>query len=237
MIGYAGFDWVVIDCEHASTSPLGTELEQLVRAAYAADIAPIVRITRNDRGQILKALNFGAKALMIPHVNTAEEAEAAVSAAYYAPKGRRGAAPPVRAARYGFTDWISYYRRSLAEPLIIPIIEEVEGVENIEEIAAVPGIGAIWFGPFDLAVSMGKPEAVYDPSVQVHRQTVYEAARRNGLPVGDLAWDVTSATEMMQEGAQLLPVAVDGVLFGAALVALAAEIGDAKAVTLKGGSE
>ncbi len=65
-IGYAGFDFVIIDCQHGTTSPFGNELEQQIRAAYAADIAPVVRTADNDRGQILKAMDFGAKGVIVP---------------------------------------------------------------------------------------------------------------------------------------------------------------------------
>jgi len=212
MIGYAGFDFVIIDCEHAATSPLGTELEQLVRAAYAADIAPIVRTTRNDRGQILKALNFGAKAVVVPHVNTAAEAETVVSAAHYAPMGRRSCAPPVRAARHGFIDWSPYYRKSLEDALVIPLIEEREAVANVSEIAGVDGLGAIFFGPFDLAVSMGSPDLAFE-GIQDARQAVYAAAKAEGLPIADLAWNIESATDMIKAGAQLVALGTDLTMF------------------------
>jgi 2-keto-3-deoxy-L-rhamnonate aldolase RhmA len=78
-IGYAVFDSVIIDCQHGTISPFGSELEQQIRAAYAADIAPVVRTADNDRGQILKAMDFGAKGVIVPQVNTAEEARQAVS--------------------------------------------------------------------------------------------------------------------------------------------------------------
>lgn len=227
-IGYAGFDFVLIDCEHAATSPFGTELEGLVRAAYAADIAPIVRVTRNDRGQILKALNFGARAVVVPHVNTREEAEQMVSAAHYAPLGRRSCAPPVRAARHGFVDWSTHYRRSVEDTLVFPLVEEVEAIENAEEIAAVEGMGGLFFGPFDLAVSMGYPEAVFDPSIHEHRTTIYEIAKSQGIPVADLAWDVESATEFIKLGAQLIALGTDLTMFANGCRELAGEVADIK---------
>jgi 2-keto-3-deoxy-L-rhamnonate aldolase RhmA len=226
-IGYAGFDFVLIDCEHAATSPLGTELEQLVRAAYSADIAPIVRVTRNDRGQILKAMNFGARAVVVPHINTAEEAAQAVSAAHYAPAGRRSCAPPVRAARHGFTDWSTYYRRSLEEAVVIPLIEEREAVENIESIAQVPGLGAIFFGPFDLSVSMGVPDLAFE-GVQEAREAVYEAARRHGLPVADLAWSIESAAMMVKLGARVIALGTDLTMFAQSCRSLLDDIGTVK---------
>jgi 4-hydroxy-2-oxoheptanedioate aldolase len=227
-IGYAGFDFVLIDCEHAATSPFGTELEGLVRAAYAADIAPIVRVTRNDRGQILKALNFGAKAVVVPHVNTREGAEDMVSAAHYAPLGRRSCAPPVRAAKHGFVDWSTHYHKTVKDTLVIPILEEVEAIQNVEEIASVEGLGGLFFGPFDLAVSMGLPDAVFDPTVHEHRTAVYETAKSHGLPAADLAWDVESATEFIRLGAQLIALGTDLTMFANGCRSLAGEVADIK---------
>jgi 2-keto-3-deoxy-L-rhamnonate aldolase RhmA len=222
-IGYAGFDFVLIDCEHAATSPLGSELEQLVRAAYAADVAPIVRTTRNDRGQILKALNFGAKAVVVPHVNTPEEAKEAISATFYAPQGRRSAAPPIRAARHGFTDWVTYHRRCLDEAIVLPLIEEKEAVDNINDIAKVPGLGGIFFGPFDLAVSMGAPDQAFE-GIEKARRLVYKTGRESGLPIADLAWNIEAATEMILSGAQLIALGTDLTMFANSCRALLADI-------------
>ncbi len=213
-IGYAGFDFVIIDCEHAATSPFGSELEGLVRAACAADIAPIVRVTKNDPGQILKAMNFGAQAVIVPHTNTADEARAAVRAGTYAPVGRRSCAPPVRAARHGFIGWAEFYRKQLDETLVIPLIEEEEGIRNVAEIAKVKGIGGIFFGPFDLSVSRGYPEGAFDLATnEKERALVYSTARAQGLPVADLAWDIESATHMIKLGAQLVALGTDLTMF------------------------
>lgn len=217
MIGYAGFDFVIIDCEHSATSPLGFEIEGLLRAAYAADIAPIVRVTNNDRGQILKALNMGAQVVIVPHVNSAAEAVHIVESGKYAPIGRRSCAPPVRAAKHGFIPWSEFYQKQLEETLLIPLIEEVKGVENIKEIANVKGLGGIFFGPFDLAVSQGNPDDVYDPSTHTQREYVYSVAKSHGLPIADLAWDLKSASKMIEMGAQLIALGTDLTMFSDSL--------------------
>lgn len=220
MIGYWGFDFVIIDCEHASTSPWGFEIEGLMRAAYAADIAPIVRVTTNDRGQILKALNLGAQVVVIPHVNTAAEARHIVESGKYAPLGRRSCAPPVRAAKHGFIPWSEFYRKQLEETVLLPLIEEVKGVENVEEIAKVDGLGGIFFGPFDLAVSKGNPDDAFDPSTHDQRRYVYSVAKEHGLPIADLAWDLDSASMMIEMGAQLIALGTDLTMFADCLQSL-----------------
>jgi 4-hydroxy-2-oxoheptanedioate aldolase len=220
MIGYAGFDFVIIDCEHASTSPWGFEIEGLIRAAYAADIAPIVRVTNNDRGQILKAFNLGAPVVIVPHVNTVADAKHIVESGKYAPTGRRSCAPPVRAAKHGFISWSEFYRKQLEETLLFPLIEEVKGVENVKEIAQVKGLGGIFFGPFDLAVSKGNPDSAFDPSTHDQREYVYTAAKECGLPIADLAWDLESAEMMIGMGAQLIALGTDLTMFADSLRSL-----------------
>jgi 2-keto-3-deoxy-L-rhamnonate aldolase RhmA len=223
-IGYAGFDFVIIDCEHAATSPFGSELEGLLRAAYAADIAPIVRVTTNDRGQILKALNLGAQAVVVPHVNTAADARHVVESGKYAPVGRRSCAPPVRAAKHGFTDWSDFYRKQLSDTLLIPLIEEATALANLESILEVAGLGAVFFGPFDLAVSLGRPDGAFEPSTHDQRGRVYQAAKQRKLPIADLAWDIDSARMMIGMGAQLIALGTDVTMFANGCRALRSSI-------------
>lgn len=214
VIGYAGFDFVIIDCEHAGIGAAGTEVEEMVRAACASDIIPIVRTTRNDPTQILKALNAGAQAVVTPHCNSRAEAEAAVKAGKYAPIGQRSSSPTVRAAKHSFIPWYEYYKQQLEETLIIPLIEEEEGLAAVEDIAKVKGLGGLFFGPFDLAVSRGAPEGVYDIAThQIERTRVYDCAKEHGLPIADLAWDLDSATTMITMGCQLLAMGTDITMF------------------------
>jgi 4-hydroxy-2-oxoheptanedioate aldolase len=227
-IGYAGFDFVLIDCEHAPTSPYGHELESNIRAALSADIAPVVRITWNDPGQILKAADMGAQFIVVPHVNTAEEAAAAVRAAQYYPRGRRSAAPPTLASKRGFIDWATYYDRSIKENLILPLIEEPLAVENVEEIAAVEGLAGIYFGPFDLAVALGKADQAFEPDVAEERTRVYAAAKKNGLPIADLAWTMESALKEIRQGAQLICIGTDVTMLANACRTLRRDIDEGK---------
>lgn len=113
IIGYAGFDFVIIDCQHSATNPYGSELENMVRAAYAADITPIVRVTRNDEAQILKALDFRAKGLIVPQVGSKGEVEQLVSATHYPPMGHRSSTPVIAATKYGFRPWAGYTAQSM----------------------------------------------------------------------------------------------------------------------------
>jgi 4-hydroxy-2-oxoheptanedioate aldolase len=231
-IGYSGMDFVIIDCEHAALSAWGTELEECVRAAYAADITPLVRVTENSKGMTLKALNFGAKGIITPHINTREDAEKLVRFCKYAPEGRRSAAPPVRAAKYGFTPFSEFWKQQNKENLVIPIIEEKDGLENLPQILEVKGLDVIFYGPFDMSMTYGL-EAVCDhPTIWKGLDKTVELSKAKGLPVMNLCWDVKSAVESIKRGALMIALSVDMVVFRQGLQALLANMGkELKAAT------
>ena len=126
VIGYSGADFVIIDCEHASLSPYGAELENMVRA------------TMNEPGMILKALDFGAKGVVVPHVNAKEEAAQAVRSARFPPKGSRSCTPSVRATSYGWESWREYVDRTNNEIMVLPIFEESSSLVGIAQIKLIP---------------------------------------------------------------------------------------------------
>ena len=239
MTGFVGFDWVFIDTEQAAPSP-GRELEHLIQAAYASDIAPTVRVPGIDAGDINKALNFGAKALWVPHVETAEEAERFVECSRYAPVGERGAAPIVRAARHGMVDFDEYRRRSNDEILLIPIIESVKGMENVREIAAVPGIDMLCFGAFDLGVSMGLSQeefygggetAFLHEDLEDYARECIAACWDNGLFGSNLAWNKESGRRWVEMGYQFIIYGADMSLLLNGLKQLHAEANEVRAAT------
>ena len=228
-----------IDTEQAAPSPSGRELEHLVQAAYAADISPNVRIAELSKHQINKALNFGAKAVWVPHVETAEEAAQIVEWGRYAPIGERGAAPIVRAAGHGTIDFDEYLKDSNEEILLIPIVESVKGMENVREIAAVPGLDCICFGPFDLGVSMGLSQKDFyggsdaewvHADLEAYGQECIEACWDNGLFGANLAWNKESCQRWVEMGYQNLIFGTDLTLMLAGLkqhLAYANEVKDA----------
>ena len=155
MLGYAGLDFVVIDCEHGPLSPYGAELENVIRAAWVANVSPLVRVTWNDPRADPQGRGHGRERGRRPARERGRGGGRRGLGGELPPEGpaERGAADP-RLAR-GFEGWGAYYERSLEDTLVFPLIEERDGVATIEEIAAVPGLGGIFFGPFDLAVSWG----------------------------------------------------------------------------------
>jgi 4-hydroxy-2-oxoheptanedioate aldolase len=186
MLGYTGFDYVFIDTEHTPISSDQT-LENLIRAAEASGIAPIVRVKENREQYIRNALEAGAKGVVIPHVATREDAENAVKFARFPLRGVRGADPTVRSARYkcGDFSWDAFIKKSNEEAMVIPLLEDKEFLENLDEILDVEGLDAISFGPTDYALSLGL-NLLYDfnhPKIVTAFEAVIAGAKKRGLPI------------------------------------------------------
>lgn len=150
MCGYAGFDFVVIDNEHGSGNLETTE--NMLRAARASGIAPVVRCMRHD---IPRVLDMGASGVQIPMVDSAEEARDLVQQVRYPPVGRRGSAFSPRAAGYGAFPGAAHTQRSDQAIALIVMVETPQAIDNAGAIAAVPGIDAVFIGPNDLSHAMG----------------------------------------------------------------------------------
>lgn len=180
IIGFRGFDYVLIDCEHGAGMDMGT-LQSLIRAADAGRIPALVRVMRNDVDVISRVLDYGAVGIMAPHVSTAAHAEAVVRAAKYGPAGHRGMCPQTRASRWGgWEDWPGYEAIANDEALVVVIVEDPEGVENIDAIAAVDGVDVMQLGAADLSQAMGLRGAQTDSRLAAARQKAAAAARRCG---------------------------------------------------------
>jgi 4-hydroxy-2-oxoheptanedioate aldolase len=153
IVGYSKFDFTIIDTEHGY---FGLETaENLVRAAEAARIIPVVRVTVNEPHLIMKALDIGAQGVIVPQITSREDAQRAVSAARYFPEGTRGACPCIRVGRHFVREWDAYSRKANSDSTVILLVEGAGGMRNIEEIVRVDGVDAIMLGPFDLSVSLG----------------------------------------------------------------------------------
>ncbi|MFA7668674.1 MAG: aldolase/citrate lyase family protein [Burkholderiaceae bacterium] len=153
----AGFDYVILDEEHGGFSY--SETAQLIRAAEASGIVPVVRVSEQSASAIRKALEAGAMGIYVPNVKNAQQAAQAIAAAKFSAvdtAGIRGACPTVRSARSrGAVEWASYVEWSNSNIMVSLLIESQEGVDNLAEILAVPGIDTIVLGRFDLAHEMG----------------------------------------------------------------------------------
>ena len=212
IVGHAGFDYCIIDLEHGSIN-LETA-ENMVRAADAAGIAPIVRIT-NHPELISKVLDLGAAGVHIPSISTAKEAQEAVWASKFSPVGRRGVHPAVRAARYS-ADRAIYFNKSNAETLVIVAIEGTEGVNNLPEILKINGIDALFVGPYDLSQSLGVIGQVKHPKVVEKIREIVTVSKKAGVVVGLFTESPEAAKDWVRQGIQYCCLGIDtAILFEA----------------------
>ncbi len=201
-----GYDWVLVDCEHAAVETIEV-LPALQAIAGFPSVSSVVRPAGNDPVLIKRLLDFGAQSLLIPYVQSAAEAEAAVVAMRYAPRGIRGLAGVTRATRYGKV--ANYHARASDELCLIVQVETVEAIAQLEEIAAVPGVDAVFIGPADLSASMGYPGNVGHPEVVAVIEDTIARIRAAGKPAGILTLDTGFARRCMDLGTGFTAVGVD----------------------------
>ena len=202
IVGWLGFDFVVIDMEHG---PVDTsQAEDMVRAAEHAGATPIIRVSHNTPHLILRALDIGAQAIHVPEINTKEEAELAAASARYGPVGHRGLAG-VRAAKYGLHEPLpDYAARANEDNMVIAHIEHYRAVENLDALLAVEGIDIYYLGPEDLSNSLGIPGKSKDPKVV---ELVEDSIRRiaaAGKVAGCIAADAATARHYCELGARYI---------------------------------
>ncbi len=178
----AGFDWLFIDMEHGLSDFI--DVQRMVQAA-AGRTGCIVRVPSNEPIWISKALDLGADGLIFPHINTAGEASACVRAALYPPLGSRSIGI-ARAQGYGVRVRETVEKANAGITLIAQA-EHIDAARNIESILEVPGIDAVFIGPFDLSASLGIPGRTDDVRVQDAIGTVLSAARIKHVPAGIFA--------------------------------------------------
>jgi 4-hydroxy-2-oxoheptanedioate aldolase len=181
MVGGAGFDFTIVDCEHGAFG-IGMA-EKLFRACDANGVTPLVRAPSADPVFVGRALDAGASAVVVPGVVTAAQAKAMVAAGRFAPEGTRGACPCVRAGGQYITDWQGYVRQQRGETGIVALVETAEGLSNIEAICRTEGLLALLIGPFDLSVSLGYAGDYLHADVQKAIDRMLAAARAAKLQV------------------------------------------------------
>lgn len=220
----AGFDWLVIDGEHAPNDIRSISAQLAV--VNGKGPAPIVRLPHDHPALIKQALDIGAQTLLIPMVDTPEQAAQVVRATRYPPEGIRGAgAALARAGGFGAT--ADYLTTANAQICVIAQVETVAAVAAVEDIARVPGVDAVFIGPGDLAADMGYLGRAGHPEV---RAAVLDTIRRivaTGCPAGVLATDLAFMHECRAAGATMLGVGIDVLMLSNALRDLVAECNSA----------
>ncbi|MEZ5848109.1 MAG: aldolase/citrate lyase family protein [Geminicoccaceae bacterium] len=217
LMAYAGFDFLILDNEHGAAS-LETSVD-VMRACDAAGCPLVVRVPWNDQVYIKRILDAGATSLMIPMIEDADEARAAVNACRYPPQGRRGyAALGQRCARWSM--WPDYLQRWSEELFIIGQIESARAAANARAIAEVDGIDMVLIGINDMGGSIGHLEGgLAHPDVAKIVHQAEAGIRDGGKPMGTVPSAMRTTGELFEAGYQLVAGAGDGVLLAKAACA------------------
>jgi 4-hydroxy-2-oxoheptanedioate aldolase len=182
VMALAGYDCLMIDREHGAGDILNAQMQ--VTAIRTTECAALMRVPANDPVELKRALDIGLDGVMIPAIDTADQARAAVAGCRYPPAGMRGmAAGLVRASGYG-TDLADYMAQGVNQLLVICQIETAGGLERVDEIAAVDGVDMLFVGPYDLSANLGHLGAPDHPDVDAAIARVEAAARRSGKLLG-----------------------------------------------------
>jgi len=205
IIAHMGFDWIVVDTEHGSIDIETTQ--SIIQAVSATSTVPMVRVPWNDPALIKRALDAGAYGLVIPMVNSKEEATRAVQATRYPPLGIRSFGGP-RARLYGGVDYFEHANEEIA---LIVQIEHIEAVNRIDEILSVEGVDAFFIGPSDLAISMGLKPGMdqTDPRHVEAVSKILASGKKHGVPGGIHVGSPEAVNERIAQGCQFIGLASD----------------------------
>lgn len=204
IIARQGFDWVLIDMQHGCMD-YETALA-MIRAIDQTPAAPIVRVPWNDPGIIDRVLDAGAMGVLIPMIQSAAEARAAVASALYPPAGRRSFGP----VRVGLRDGPGYVASANDRVAVIPMIETAEALACVDEIANIPGVDALFVGPFDLSIALGLPPGDNDgkPAFDNAIAKISAAAKGAGIATAVLS-NTKVAPLRAEQGFQMISVTTD----------------------------
>ena len=222
IVKLAGFDFIVLDAEHALLSL--SDLNHMILAARALGIAPVVRVPDHGYGDVQRILDAGAAGLFFPHVADRAECEQVIRQASHPPYGTRGAGGGMRAGNWGMAGRgsASYVKDGVEKVMRIPMIEEKVAVDNAGDILSVPGVDAVFIGPGDLSMTMGLK--MTDPEVQTAIEEVLKKAKAAGVPVGTVSADAAGARRLIDKGYDFLLVSNDTGMLARSAMSLIDEI-------------
>lgn len=181
-VGHAGFDWGVLDMEHAPADMM--EVIHMLQAVSSTKMVPVVRVPWNDAVTIKRVLDAGATTLLVPLVQNADEARQAVAATRYPPQGVRGVAGMTRASRFGAAH--NYLQHANADMGVIVQLETPQALQQLEAIATIDGVDALFIGPADLSAAMGHLGQLTHPAVLEQMSRAVKRAKDAGKPIGTL---------------------------------------------------
>ncbi|MGZ5072106.1 MAG: aldolase/citrate lyase family protein [Usitatibacter sp.] len=220
IVAGSGFDWLLVDGEHSPNDPT-TVLPQLQAIAAYPTTNAIVRPAWNDKVLIKRYLDIGVQTLLVPYVQSEEEARAAVAATRFPGEGVRGVAGVTRASRYGRVS--HYANRAHEEICVLVQIETRDGLENLEKIARVEGVDGVFIGPADLAAGLGHLGNQQHPDVQSAIQDAIKRIRACGKPAGILATDEASTRRYIEWGTTFTAVGLASMVLARETEKLAAK--------------
>ncbi|NQT95562.1 MAG: 2,4-dihydroxyhept-2-ene-1,7-dioic acid aldolase [Candidatus Omnitrophica bacterium] len=207
-----GFDWLVIDMEHSAIEI--SQAQELIRVIELSGCVPLVRVGENNPNLIKRIMDAGAHGVVVPMVNTAEDARKAVDAVKYPPKGKRGVGL-ARAQGYGLS-FEKYKRWVNTNSIVVVQIEDIEAISNLEEILKVQGVDASIIGPYDLSASLGYPgefgKSKMKAAIKRYQRTCKKMKKPSGIHV--IPPDAKKLSERKKEGYQFIAFSLDTLFFG-----------------------
>ena len=218
----AGFDWLLIDGEHSPNDVRSTLQALQAVAGYRSH--PVVRVVQGETALIKQMLDIGAQTLLVPMVDTAEQARHLVAATRYPPEGIRGVgAGAARASRWGGR--ADYVDQANQEVCLLVQVESVTGLDNLEAICAVDGVDGVFIGPSDLAASMGHRGKLSHPDVQAAVDQAIRRIHASGKAAGTLTADTALAQHYLELGARFVAVGIEATVLAQATRRLAQTFG------------
>ena len=212
LAAHSGCDVLLVEAEHSSLTL--TDIERVAMIARSSPANIMVRMPGIDQALIKQVLDLGIEGMVVPFVNTREDAQELASYGMYPPRGIRGIAPR-RAQHLVGGAW--EYQRVANDDIVVlvPQIEHIDAVGNLDEICSVEGIGGLFLGPSDLSLSMGLGGEYEHPDVVAAKRKVFDASRRHGLPFACASSSAENARYWIDQGAELVMVGADYGLFSA----------------------
>jgi 4-hydroxy-2-oxoheptanedioate aldolase len=203
----AGFDFAVVDMEHTPVTV--RDLYALVLAAERRSLQLVVRVPANSEMYFKWCLDLGVRFILVPHVESKADAEAAVAHSFFSPKGERGLCRFVRAADFSATTKDAYLARASAETRLILQVEGKRGLDNVAEILSVPGIDTLFIGPYDLSQALGTPGNIWDATVVDAMKRIEAASRSAGVRVATFADSPEGVRFWVEAGMSMIAYASD----------------------------
>ena len=207
VIGSTGLDFIILDMEHGSMS--FETVENMIRAAECRATQAIIRVSDSNESTILRALETGSQAIMVPHVSTSEQAARIVSACKYTPEGARGLSPYTRNHNFTHENLTESMKFNNDNMFVGVLVEGKEGIANLESIAAVKGLDLIYTGIYDLSQSIGLPGELNHPKVLEIQKKCVEVVRKNGLVAGSFAKDEEYIDTLIKNDFQFIAYSAD----------------------------